>query len=109
MLALRNALDDPSQETCGKCENCIAGASAYKVFDQRNWNKSNSVLRHSEEIIKPRKQIAASNDEAARTFVEYEFPRNLGDSRSRGPCFIPLGRCRLGADGCRQQTCRAFQ
>ncbi|HCM6362775.1 TPA: RecQ family ATP-dependent DNA helicase [Klebsiella pneumoniae] len=79
MLALRNALDDPSQETCGKCENCIAEPVLTKVFDQEIGIRATQFLRHSEEIIKPRKQIAASNDEAARTFVEYEFPRNLGD------------------------------
>ena len=79
MLALRNALDDPSQEACGKCENCIAEPVLTKVFDQEIGVRATQFLRHSEEIIKPRKQIAASNDEAARTFVEYEFPRNLGD------------------------------
>ena len=34
MLALRNALDDPSQEACGKCENCIAEPVLTKVFNQ---------------------------------------------------------------------------
>ncbi|MDN4708121.1 hypothetical protein QYZ41_23325 [Vibrio parahaemolyticus] len=29
--------------------------------------------------MEPRKQIAASNDEAAKTFVKYDFPRVLGD------------------------------
>ncbi|WP_374961131.1 RecQ family ATP-dependent DNA helicase [Spongiibacter tropicus] len=79
MLALRNALDDPSQETCGKCENCIAEPVLTKAIDQEIGIRATQFLRQSEEIIKPRKQIAASNDEAARTFVEYEFPRNLGD------------------------------
>lgn len=79
MLTLRNALDDKSQESCGKCENCIAQPVLTKVFDQRLGIKATQFLKHSEEVIKPRKQIAASNDEAARTFVEYEFPRGLGD------------------------------
>ena len=79
MLTLRNALDDKSQESCGKCENCIAQPVLTKVFDQRLGIQATQFLRHSEEVIKPRKQIAASNDEAARTFVEYEFPRSLGD------------------------------
>lgn len=79
MLALRNALDDTSQETCGKCENCIAEPVLTKVIDQEIGIRATQFLRQSEEIIKPRKQIAASNDEAARTFIEYDFPRNLGN------------------------------
>ena len=79
MLFLRNALDDSSQVPCGKCENCIAQPVLTKSFDQELGIKATQFLRRSEEIIKPRKQIAASNDEAVRTFVEYDFPRNLGN------------------------------
>src|SRR5690606_37483933 len=76
MLMLRNALDDKSQEACGKCEICIAEPVITKTFDHRLVIQATQFLRQSEEVIKPRKQIAASNDEAARTFVEYEFPRD---------------------------------
>ncbi|MCP4487454.1 MAG: RecQ family ATP-dependent DNA helicase [Gammaproteobacteria bacterium] len=78
MLALRNALDDSSQEACGKCENCIAQPVLTKNIYQELGIRATQFLRQSEEVIKPRKQIAVSNDEAARTFVEYDFPRNLG-------------------------------
>lgn len=79
MLTLRNALDDESQEVCGKCENCIAQPVLLKDFDQGLGIRATQFLRQSEEVIKPRKQIAASNDEANRTFFEYNFPRNLGN------------------------------
>ncbi|MNB99154.1 ATP-dependent DNA helicase RecQ [compost metagenome] len=77
MLTLRNALDDKSQQVCGKCEKCIAQPVLPKTFDQGLGVQATQFLRHSEEVIKPRKQIAASRDEAARTFIEYQFPRNL--------------------------------
>lgn len=79
MLVLRNALDDDSQEKCGKCENCIGEPVLSKGVEQALGIRAAQFLRRSEEVIKPRKQIAASNDEAARTFVEYDFPRNLAD------------------------------
>jgi len=79
MLTLRNALDDASQENCGKCENCLGEPIVHKNFSRRLGIQATQFLKHSEEPIRPRKQIAASNDEATRTFVEYNFPRNLGD------------------------------
>ncbi|WP_445768014.1 RecQ family ATP-dependent DNA helicase [Rheinheimera sp.] len=79
MLTLRNALDDKSPETCGKCEKCTGVPVLPKYFEQRLGIQATQFLRRSEEIIKPRKQTAASNDEAARTFVEYNFSRNLGN------------------------------
>lgn len=79
MLTLRNALDDKSQEPCGKCEVCIGKPVLQKIFDQKLGIEATQFLKCSEEIIKPRKQIAASKDEADRTFIEYDFPRNLGN------------------------------
>lgn len=79
MQVLRNALDDESQETCGKCENCLGQPLLMKTVDLRLGIQATQYLRRSEEVIKPRKQIAASNDEAARTFIQYKFPRNLGN------------------------------
>ncbi|QGS59041.1 RecQ family ATP-dependent DNA helicase [Shewanella algae] len=79
MLTLRNALDDESQEACGKCESCMARPVVTTALEQHLGIQATQFLRHSEEKIKPRKQIAASNDEASRTFVEYDFPRNLGN------------------------------
>ncbi|CAA9892637.1 RecQ family ATP-dependent DNA helicase (fragment) [Candidatus Methylobacter favarea] len=78
MTTLRNALDDSSQGMCDKCENCVGQPILSKEVDQALGIKATQFLRHAEEVIKPRKQIATSNDEAARTFTEYNFPRNLG-------------------------------
>ena len=79
MLTLRNALDDKSREACGKCENCISKPLITEMFDQELGIRATQFLRQSEEVIEPRKQIATSNDEASRTFIEYDFPRRLGD------------------------------
>lgn len=79
MLTLRNALDDRSKEVCGKCENCISRPLLFKVFTQKLGIRATQFLRQSEEVIKPRKQIAVSKDEASRTFIKYDFPRHLGD------------------------------
>ena len=78
MLTLRNALDDVSKEACGKCKNCIDRSVLATTFDQGLEVRATQFLRQSEAIIKPRQQIAASNDEAARTFDDYDFPRSLG-------------------------------
>lgn len=78
MLILRNALDDKSQKKCGKCESCIGQPVVPKSIDKKLGILATQFLKQAEEVIKPRKQIAASNDEAARTFIEYNFPRNLG-------------------------------
>ena len=79
MLTLRNALDDKSREVCRKCENCISEPLLFKGFNQELGIRATQFLRQSEEVIKPRKQIATSNDEASRTFVDYNFPRHLGN------------------------------
>lgn len=79
MLTLRNALDDKSKEVCGKCENCISRPLLFKAFTQKLGIRATQFLRQSEEVIKPRKQIAVSKDEASRTFIKYDFPRHLGD------------------------------
>lgn len=79
MLTLRNALDDKSGEVCGKCENCISKPLLPKKFDQELGIRATQFLRQSEERIEPRKQIATSNDEASMTFIQYNFPRHLGD------------------------------
>lgn len=79
MLTLRNALDDKSREACGKCENCTSKPLIPKTFNKELGIRATQFLRQSEEVIEPRKQIATSNDEASRTFIEYNFPRQLGD------------------------------
>lgn len=79
MTTLRIALDDNTAGSCGKCVNCIGHPIIDTKFDQELGIQATRFLRQSEEPIKPRKQIAASNDEATTTFLEYRFPRLLGE------------------------------
>ncbi|ELR66125.1 ATP-dependent DNA helicase RecQ [Photobacterium marinum] len=79
MLTVRNALDDHSTEPCGKCENCIGEELLPTRIDETLGQKAAGFLCRSEMVMEPRKQIAASNDEAAKTFIRYDFPRVLGE------------------------------
>ncbi|UQV20034.1 RecQ family ATP-dependent DNA helicase [Vibrio sp. J383] len=79
MLNVRNALDDHSDEPCGKCRNCIGEDLLPTDVDTALGQKAADFLCRSEMVMEPRKQIAVSNDEAAKTFVKYDFPRLLGD------------------------------
>ncbi|MBF4401151.1 ATP-dependent DNA helicase RecG, partial [Vibrio anguillarum] len=79
MLKVRNALDDHSTESCGKCSNCIGEELLPSHVDTELGQKAADFLCRSEMVMEPRKQIAASNDEAAKTFMKYDFPRTLGD------------------------------
>jgi ATP-dependent DNA helicase RecQ len=78
MLTIRNALDDNSTEPCGKCSNCIGRDVLPTEIDPLLGQKAANFLRRSEMVIEPRKQIAASKAEAEKTFVHYDFPRQLG-------------------------------
>ncbi|EJL8259202.1 TPA: RecQ family ATP-dependent DNA helicase [Vibrio cholerae] len=79
MLKVRNALDDHSIEACGKCRNCTGEELLPSKVDPALGQRAADFLCRSEIIMEPRKQIAASKDEAAKTFVKYDFPRLLGD------------------------------
>ncbi len=97
MLKVRNALDDLSTEPCGKCRNCIGEELLPSKVDAVLGQKAADFLCRSEIVMEPRKQIAASNDEAAKTFVKYDFPRVLGDlSAEPGRILSRWGRCWLG-------------
>lgn len=78
MLKVRIALDDHSTESCGKCRNCIGEELLSSQVDTELGQKAADFLCRSEMVMEPRKQIAASNDEAAKTFIKYDFPRTLG-------------------------------
>lgn len=78
MLTVRNALDDRTDELCGKCSNCVGHDLLSADVNQQLGQSAADFLSRSEMVMEPRKQIAASNDEAARTFVQYNFPRKLG-------------------------------
>jgi ATP-dependent DNA helicase RecQ len=79
MNFIRVALDDHVTESCGKCMNCIGQDIVPKLISEEVAFKAVSYLKHTEEIINPRKEIAQSNDESVRTFIEYSFPRRLGN------------------------------
>ncbi len=79
MLMVRNALDDRSDERCGKCRNCVGHDLLSIDVNQEMGQLAADFLSRSELVMEPRKQIAASNIEAERTFVKYDFPRVLGN------------------------------
>ncbi|MEC8057828.1 MAG: ATP-dependent DNA helicase RecG, partial [Pseudomonadota bacterium] len=45
--------------------------------------KAASFIKHTEQPIEPRKQIATSNEEHAKTFTTYSFPRELNSLTAR--------------------------
>lgn len=79
MLTVRNALDDKTDEPCGKCRNCVGHDLLSTDVNQQMGQSAADFLSRSEIVMEPRKQIASSNIEASRTFVQYDFPRVLGD------------------------------
>jgi len=79
MKSVRNALDDNGNEPCGKCNNCLGTEVVSSFIDRDIGLEAAEYLKRTESVIEPRKQIAQSNDEAAKTFVEYDFPRQLGE------------------------------
>lgn len=71
MTFLRNALDDPSPISCGKCESCIGQPIVDTNIDSTLAHKAAIYLRHSETPIKPKAQVASN------AFLEYGFRGNL--------------------------------
>ncbi len=71
MAYLRNALDDPETDDCGRCAVCL-GEPVVSVDIERSLTIAAArFLRHAEMPFKPRKQGAAG------AFQEYGFPYNL--------------------------------
>ncbi len=79
MNFLRGALDDLSNEPCGKCEVCLTHPVLDKSYSDELAAKAVVFLKRTEEVISPRKEIAQSNEEGAKTFPVYKFPRHLGE------------------------------
>lgn len=71
MAFLRNALDDPENDTCGKCVRCLARELVSSKVDGRLVHQAATFIRHAELPIKPKKQIAKA------AFEHYGFPTNL--------------------------------
>ncbi|WP_353629187.1 RecQ family ATP-dependent DNA helicase [Pseudomonas aeruginosa] len=71
MAFLRSALDDPENEACGKCANCLGKALVSGTVDSRLVHEAATFIRHAEFPIKPKKQVAKGG------FQHYGFPTNL--------------------------------
>ncbi|GAB7530095.1 RecQ family ATP-dependent DNA helicase [Pseudomonas sp. 3A(2025)] len=71
MSFLRNRLDDPHQEACGKCANCLARALVSHSVDVERIHEAATFMRNAEFPIKPRKQTSEN------AFNTYAFPSRL--------------------------------
>jgi ATP-dependent DNA helicase RecQ len=61
MAFLQAALDDPSSDDCGKCQNCSPEQLIDETYDDALANRAGLFLRRSYQPISPRKQWPASN------------------------------------------------
>jgi len=77
MSYLRRALDDANPAPCGKCTSCLGHPIVNVGVDAQLAHVSGRFLKQAEMVIIPRKQVAPSNDETARAFPTYQFPRLL--------------------------------
>ena len=71
MAFLREALDDPITEPCGKCANCQGKPVARVDLDESLVLAAQRFLRHSEMELRLAKQTPKG------AFVEYEIPYNI--------------------------------
>lgn len=71
MTFLRRALDDPQDEDCGKCANCLSREIVPAVVDAELVHRAATFIRHAEFSIEARKQVAKG------AFEQYHFPTNL--------------------------------
>lgn len=71
MAFLRDALDDPAAEPCGKCANCLGEALVSAVIEQPLASAASRFLRQSEFPFQPKIQVAVN------AFPEYGFRGNL--------------------------------
>ncbi|MBJ6981993.1 RecQ family ATP-dependent DNA helicase [Luteimonas sp. MC1572] len=71
MTFLRAALDDPGNEDCGKCANCLGQPLLEVEMTAQLLHEAATFIRQAEFPIKPRKQAAAGG------FPAYALPTNL--------------------------------
>ena len=71
MTFLRNALDDPSSEPCGRCANCRRAPILETTVPSNLAHQAAVFLKHAEAPIKPKKQVAVN------AFPVYGFKGNL--------------------------------
>lgn len=68
MAFLADALDDPTQQNCGKCKNCNPDLLLPEEYSDRLANRAALFLRRSYQPIEPRKQWPAHNPMPAYGF-----------------------------------------
>jgi len=71
MAYLRNALDDPETDECGRCSVCVGESVVSIEVDRELAIAASHFLKHAEMPFRPKKQVASG------AFQEYGFPYNL--------------------------------
>ena len=71
MAFLRDALDDPEAEPCGRCANCLNDDVIPRDFDHTLGIEATDFLRHAERPLITNKQVAPD------AFQDYGFRGNL--------------------------------
>ncbi len=71
MAYLRNALDDPETNECGRCSICTGEPVVSIDVDRSLAIAAGHFLKHAEMPFRPKKQVASG------AFQEYGFPYNL--------------------------------
>jgi ATP-dependent DNA helicase RecQ len=71
MAYLRNALDDPETDECGRCSVCLGEPVVSIEVDRDLAIAASHFLKHAEMPFKPKKQSASG------AFQQYGFPYNL--------------------------------
>lgn len=71
MAFLRDALDDPEIEPCGRCANCLEGDVVPRDFDHALGIEATTFLRHAEMPLITNIQVAPDG------FADYGFRGNL--------------------------------
>ncbi|MEA9709922.1 RecQ family ATP-dependent DNA helicase [Xanthomonas campestris pv. raphani] len=92
MAFLRDALDDPENERCGRCANCVGHMLVHGGARPDLLHQAAIFMRQAEFAIKPKKQTAAGG------FPRYGFPTNLPEHLHASEGRV-LSRWRDGALG----------
>jgi len=71
MAYLRNALDDPETDECGRCSVCMGEPVVSIEIDRDLAIAASHFLKHAEMLFRPKKQVAAG------AFQAYGFRGNL--------------------------------
>ena len=83
MAFLQAALDDPSSDDCGRCQNCSPGQLIHETYDDALANRAGLYLRRSYQPISPRKQWPAKNMFEQSELSGYQIPPDQQASEGR--------------------------